>query len=126
MSTAKDFKIKNVTISTNGHKELYFDIELEGNANQDYYELRLFNSNRECIECYAYPSSGESITIKSIFLDLNPKEENIRIFYLELGVAEYTDKGEEIKWKMLSAYKPIEVNIYYETHIFRKSVMEIR
>lgn len=125
MNTTQDFKVKNVKVSTDGHKKLYFDVELEGDVGKDYCELRVFDSNRECLEYYAYPSSGERIIIESILLDLKSKEENATTFYFELGVAKYTDKGELVKWEMSSAYEPVNVNIYYETHVFRRNVLEI-
>lgn len=43
-----------------------------------------------------------------------------------LGVAEYNDKGELLEWRVLAAYEPVQVDLYYEFHIFRKNVLEIR
>ena len=50
---------------------------------------------------------------------------NNEIFYVELGFADYIEKGELKSWKVLADYEPIEVGIYYESHIFRKNILEL-
>lgn len=129
MRTNTDYKIKNVTISTNGRNELYFDIEWEGDRNIDYYELRVWESDKEnCLELSDYSSHNQRITVKDFYFikNLKSKAINRETFYVELGIADYSEDGELEQWKVLAEYEPIEVNIYYEFHFFRKNVMEIR
>ena len=58
---------------------------------------------------------------------MSARKVNREAFYVELGVAEYDPKEEKlVSWKVLTAYEPIEMDIYYEPHLFRKTVMEIR
>ena len=127
VKSEKGYKINNVTVTTNGNKELYFDVEWEGDKSIDGYELRLFDHKRDCLECYACAAHRERMTVKDFYMDLEPRKVNRETFYVELGIAEYDPKEEKlISWKVLTAYEPIEMDIYYEPHLFRKTVMEIR
>ena len=127
VKSEKGYKINNVTVTTNGNKELYFDVDWEGDRTIDDYELRVFDHKRDCLECYACATHRERMTVKDFYMDLEPRKVNRETFYVELGVAEYDPKEEKlVSWKVLTAYKPIEMDIYYEPHLFRKTVMDIR
>lgn len=126
MNTNSNYKIKNVAISTNGRNELYFDVEWEGDNTLDYYELRVLDENKKWVEGVGYASYNQNVVINEFMLGLKSKEINAKTFYVELGIAEYAEDGKERKWNVLANYEPIEVNIYYETHIFRKNVLELR
>lgn len=121
-----NYKINSVEVSTNGNKEIYFDVKWEGNKDLDYYELRVLDKNRDCLEVLAYASHTQRVIIKDHVLSLKGREVNTETIYIELGIAEYTDQGELVNWELLADYPPIKLNIYYEPHIFRKTIMEIR
>ena len=60
-----NYKIKNVSVSTNGQNELYFDVEWEGSDNTDCLELRLWEDGKEyCLETYMYPSPNQRVIVK--------------------------------------------------------------
>lgn len=129
MSKNTDYKIKNVEVSTNGHNEIYFDIDWEGDNQLDYYELRVWESDKEnCLELCPYAAHSQKITVKDFYFikDWKSKAINKETFYVELGIADYTENGELKSWEVLATYKPIEANIYYESHLFRKNVLELR
>ena len=44
MDINTDYRINNVTVSTNDRNEIYFDVEWEGDENLDYFELRILES----------------------------------------------------------------------------------
>ena len=124
-----NYRIKNVSVSTNGRNEIYFDVEWEGNENSEYLELRLWEDGKEsCLEVYAYPSSCQRIAVKEFAFLKNwrNKEVNRHTIYVELGVAEYSNDGHLEKWESLACYEPVKLNIYYESHLFRKNVIELR
>ena len=126
MSTNSEYKINKVAISGNGINELYLDVEWEGNENIDFYELRVLDRNEEYVESCAYVAHNHRMVIKDYLLGLKHKELRSETFYVELGIPEYNNEGKELSWKVLASYEPIFVNIYYEQHIFRKNVLEIR
>ena len=129
MSINKDYKIKNVKITTNGRNEIYFDIEWDGDNKLDYYELRIWESDKDnCLEVCAYASHKQKITVKNFNFMKNWKSKavNKETFYVELGIADYSETDELNSWKVLAAYEPINVDLYYEHHIFKKNVLEIR
>jgi hypothetical protein len=129
MSINKDYKIKNVKITTNGCNEIYFDIEWDGDNKLDYYELRIWESDKDnCLEVCAYASHKQKITVKDFYFMKNWKSKavNKETFYVELGIADYSETDELNSWKVLAAYEPINVDLYYEHHIFKKNVLEIR
>ena len=126
MSTNSEYKINKVAISGNGINELYLDVEWEGNENIDFYELRVLDRNKEYVESCAYVAHNHRMVIKDYLLGLKHKELRSETFYVELGIPEYNNEGKELSWNVLASYEPIFVNIYYEQHIFRKNVLEIR
>lgn len=129
MSINKDYKIKNVKITTNGRNEIYFDIEWDGDNKLDYYELRIWESDKDnCLEVCAYASHKQKITVKDFYFIKNWKSKavNKETFHVELGIADYTETGDLNSWKVLAAYEAINVDLYYEHHIFKKNVLEIR
>ena len=129
MSNSTDFKIKNVEVSTNGCNEIYFDVEWEGDENLDYFELRAYEDGKDyCLEALGYPSHHQRVVVKphSFYKNWTTKEFNKHTIYVELGIAEYNDKGEQMSWKVLADYKPIELNVYYEFHFFHKNVIQLR
>ena len=119
------YKIESVTISTNGHRELYFDVKWSGEE-LDYYELRVFDREKNCMECMPYARHEQRIVVMDFNTELQSKKVNSEIFYVELGIAEYSEAEELVKWDVLATYKPIEQDIYYESHFFRKNVIEFR
>ncbi|MBR3608347.1 MAG: hypothetical protein IKL50_00495 [Bacteroidales bacterium] len=78
------------------------------------------------MECIAYASHEQRIVVMDFNTELQSKKVNSEIFYVELGIAEYSETGELVKWEMLAAYEPIKQDIYYEDHFFRKNVIEFR
>lgn len=129
MNVNTDYKIKNVEVSTNGCNEVIFDIEWEGNKNIDYYELRVWESDKDnCLEVCAFASHKQKIVVND-FAFMNSwksKAVNKETFYVELGIADYSEDDELKSWKVLAAYEPINVDLYYESRLFRKNVLEIR
>lgn len=124
-----NYKIKNVSVSTNGQNELYFDVEWEGNDNTDCLELRLLEDGKEyCLETYMYPLPNQRVIVKDFaFLkNFKSKEINKLTIYVDLGVAEYADDYKLVSWKPFAEYEPVELNIYYEHHLFRKNKIELR
>ena len=129
MSKNTDYKIKNVEVSTNGHNEISFDIDWEGDNQLDYYELRVWESDKKnYLELCPYAAHSQKITVKDFYFikDWKSKAINKETFYVELGIADYTENNELKSWEVLATYEPIEANIYYESHLFRKNVLELR
>lgn len=129
MSKNTNYKIKNVSVSTNGRNELYFNVEWEGDKNLDYYELRIWEDGKDyCLEVDAFSAHNQTIVVNdySFYNTWKSKKVNKQTIYVELGIANYTEDGKLIHWEVLADYKPIELNIYYEFHIFRKNVIELR
>ena len=119
------YRIESVELSTNGHRELYFDVKWSGEE-PEYYELRVFDKERNCMECLPYARHEQRVMVMDFNTELQSGKVNSEIFYVELGVAEYSESQELVKWDVLAAYEPIKLDIYYEWHMFRKNVMEIR
>ena len=129
MSANNEYKIKNVAVSTNGHNEVYFDVEWDGDKSLDSLELRVWEDGKDyCLECYAYPSHNEKVVVSDhAFLKMwESRKVNNHTIYVELGVAEYGEDGKEVSWQVLAEYKPIALNLYYESRLFRKNVLELR
>lgn len=129
MSMNTDYKIKNVAVSTNGRNEIYFDVEWEGDENLEYFELRIREGGTDnSLELYAYPAHQQRVVVKdfNFINDWKSKHVNKQIINVELGIYDYDDDGKLVGSEVLAAYKPIELNIYYEFHIFRKNVLELR
>ena len=129
MSMNTDYKIKNVAVSTNGRNEIYFDVEWEGDDKLDYFELRIREGGTDnSLELYAYPAHQQRVVVKdfNFINDWKSKHVNKQIINVELGIYDYDDDGKLVGSEVLAAYKPIELNIYYEFHIFRKNVLELR
>ena len=124
-SLNNDYKIESVKISTNGHRELYFDVKWSGKE-LDYYELRVFDKERNCLECMPYARYEQRIVVMDFNTELQSGKVNSETFHVELGIAEYSEAEELIKWEVLAAYKPIEQDIYNENNFFRKNVIEFR
>ena len=123
--TGNGYRIESVELSTNGHRELYFDVKWSGKE-PEYYELRVFDKERFCMECMPYARHEQRIVVMDFNTELQSKKVNSEIFYVELGVAEYSEEDELVKWETLAAYEPIRKDIYYESHFFRKNVIEFR
>lgn len=129
MSVNNEYKIKNVVVSTNGHNEVYFDVEWEGDKSLDSLELRVWEDGKDyCLECYACPSHNEKVVVGDhAFLKMwESRKVNNHTIYVELGIAKYSEDGKVVRWQVLADYKPIALNLYYEHHIFRKNVLELR
>ena len=124
-----DYKIKNVAVSTNGRNEIYFDVEWEGNKNLDYFDLRVCEDGTDnSLELYAYPAHKQRVVVKDFYFIKNwvSKQVNKQIINVELGIYDYNDDGKLVSSEVLAVYEPIELNIYYEFHLFRKNVLELR
>ena len=129
MSANRDYKIKNVSVSTNGRNEIYFDVEWDGDKNDDYFDLRVYEDGEECsLVLCACPSHQQRVVVEDFNFIKNweSKKVNKQIVHVELGFYEYDDDGKLVGSEVLAAYEPIELNIYYEFHFFRKNVLEIR
>lgn len=129
MSVNNEYKIKNVVVSTNGHNEVYFDVEWEGDKSLDSLELRVWEDGKDyCLECYACPSHNEMVVVSdhAFFKMWESRKVNNHTIYVELGIAKYSEDGKVVRWQVLADYKPIALNLYYEHHIFRKNVLELR
>ena len=129
MSSNSEYKIKNVAITTNGVDELYLDVEWEGDENLEYFELRIREGGTDnSLELYAYPAHQQRVVVKdfNFINDWKSKHVNKQIINVERGIYDYDDDGKLVSSEVLAAYKPIELNIYYEFHIFRKNVLELR
>ena len=123
--TGNGYRIESVELSTNGHRELYFDVKWSGKE-PEYYELRVFDKERNCMECLPYARHEQRVMVMDFNTELQSGKVNSEIFYVELGVAEYSEEDELVKWETLAAYEPIRKDIYYESHFFRKNVIEFR
>ena len=129
MSKNTDYKIKNVAVTTNGRNEIYFDVEWEGDDKLNYFELRIREGGTDnSLELYAYPAHQQRVVVKDFNFINNwkSKQVNKQTINVELGIYAYGDHGKLVSSEVLAAYKPIELNIYYEFHIFRKNVLELR
>ena len=73
-----------------------------------------------------YARHEQRIVVMDFNTELQSKKVNSEIFYVELGIAEYSEAEELVKWEVLAAYEPIRQDIYYESHFFRKNVIEFR
>ena len=129
MNTNNDFKIKSVAVSTNGCNEIYFDVEWEGDDCLDYFELRAYEDGRDyCLETYAYPSKSQRVVVKPHMFNAvwkSNKENRCTVDFV-LGVPEYSDDGTQLGWVALSDYVSVGLNIYFESYLFRKNVIELR
>ena len=129
MDKNTDYRIKNVTVSTNGRNEINFDVEWESDENLDYFELRILeNGVDNNLEAYAYPTHNQRVVVKDYYLfkDWKSGEVNNESFVVELGIAHYTDEGKQLGWEVLAASEPINIGLYYEQHIFGKNILQIR
>ena len=79
-------------------------------------------------ELCPYAAHSQKITVKDFYFikDWKSKAINKETFYVELGIADYTENNELKSWEVLATYEPIEANIYYESHLFRKNILELR
>ena len=75
-----------------------------------------------------YPLPNQRVIVKDdVFLkNFKSKEINKLTIYVDLGVAEYADDYKLVSWKPFAEYEPVELNIYYEHHLFRKNKIELR
>ena len=90
--------------------------------------MRVWESDKDnCLEVCAYASHKQKITVKDFYFIKNWKSKavNKETFHVELGIADYSETGELNSWKVLAAYEPINVDLYYEHHIFKKNVLDI-
>ena len=108
MSKNTDYKIKNVTVSTNGRNEIYFDVEWEGDDKLDYFELRVREGGTDnSLELYAYPAHQQRVVVKDFYFikSWKSKQVNNETFYVELGIADYTEKGGLKSWEVFADYE---------------------
>ena len=129
MNTNTDYRINSVKDTANGVNELYFDVEWEGEDNIGILELRVLEGGVDNnLEVYAFPMRSQRVVVKDHYFvkTWTGREVNNESFVVELGVAEYTDKGEQLNWEVLASYGPINVGLYYEPRIFGKNKLEIR
>lgn len=129
MNTNNDYKIKSVAVSTNGCNEIYFDVEWEGDDRLDYFELRAYEGGLDyCLESYAYPSKRQRVVVKPHTFNAiwKSNKENRCTIHVVLGIPEYSEDGTELGWVTLADYAPVELNVYYESYLFRKNVIELR
>ena len=126
MSKNTDYKIKNVAVSTNGRNEIYFDVEWEGDDTLDCYELRVLDQHRNYLQSVGYAEHNQGVIVKNYDLGLKHKTLRSEVFHINIVAADYVEREEDLKWRLLADYEPIEVGIYYEAHIFHKNILELR
>jgi hypothetical protein len=126
MSKNTDYKIKNVAVSTNGRNEIYFDVEWEGNDTLDCYELRVLDQHRNYLQSVGYAEHNQRVIVKNYDLSLKHKTLRSEVFHIEIVAADYVEREEDLKWRVLASYEPIKTDIYYEAHIFHKNILELR
>ena len=78
------------------------------------------------MECMPYARHEQRIVVMDFNTELQSKKVNSETFHVELGIAEYSEEDELVKWETLATYEPIRKDIYYESHFFRKNVIELR
>ena len=80
------------------------------------------------LEAYAYPTHNQRVVVKDYYFlkDWKSGEVNNESFVVELGIAHYTNEGKQLGWEVLAAYEPINIDLYYEPHIYRRNKLEIR
>ena len=80
------------------------------------------------MEICEYPSHSQRVVVKDFAFRKNLRANKVSkcAIYIELGIAEYADNGEQLSWTVLADKEPIELNIYYEPHIFRKNIIKLK
>ena len=129
VNTVGAFGFKNINFTTDGRKEIYIDVKWDGNQNlTDCLEIDLLGTNREFLDNKLWPEKKCRFVLKDFQLKLRTGEVNKLTFYVEMYDRTYKEdeSGEYSKNKLLVAKGPINVNVYYEFHIFGKNVIEIR
>ena len=129
VNTVGAFDFKNINFTTDGRKEIYIDVKWDGNQNlTDCLEIDLLGTNREFLVNDLCPEKKCRFVLKDFQLKLRTGEVNKLTFYVEMYDRTYKEdeSGEYSKNKLLVAKGPINVNVYYEFHIFGKNVIEIR
>lgn len=129
VNTVGAFDFKNINFTTDGRKEIYIDVKWDGNQNlTDCLEIDLLGTNREFLDNKLWPEKKCRFVLKDFQLKLRTGEVNKLTFYVEMYDRTYKEdeSGEYSKNKLLVAKGPINVNVYYEFHIFGKNVIEIR
>lgn len=129
VNTVGAFEFKNINFTTDGRKEIYIDVKWDGNQNlTDCLEIDLLGTNREFLDNKLWPEKKCRFVLKDFQLKLRTGEVNKLTFYVEMYDRTYKEdeSGEYSKNKLLVAKGPINVNVYYEFHIFGKNVIEIR
>ena len=119
------YSIESIKVTTDGVRKLFFDVEWKGNNSPDYYELRFFDKDKNCLEALAYASQKQRVEVRDYNLNLKSGKLNAETFYAEIGIAEYSEDGELKKWEILASSKPLEVAILYKRHIFSKNEIKI-
>lgn len=129
VNTVGAFGFKNINFTTDGRKEIYIDVKWDGNQNlTDCLEIDLLGTNREFLDNKLWPEKKCRFVLKDFQLKLRTGEVNKLTFYVEMYDRTYKEdeSGEYSKNRLLVAKGPINVNVYYEFHIFGKNVIEIR
>lgn len=91
--------------------------------------MRVWESDKDnCLETCAFASHKQKITVKDYYFIKNWKSKaiNKETFYVELGIADYTEDYELKSWEVLATYEPIDVDLYFEHILFKKNRLEIR
>ena len=120
------YKIESVEVSSNGHNHLLFDVKWSGDTTDfDCPELRIVDDKGEYLTFDIYPAYTHQIKLLRYFLKVSAKGVYQRRYFVEFGQSEYDDNGNEKKWDVLAKYGPIDLNIYYEPRLLRRSVLKI-
>lgn len=128
-SNLEQYKIKNLDITTDGHKEIYLGFQWDGPFPTDDYQISisLLDCNKKWINGDFIDDQRQELlfTIESNALKLLPNKVNPTTFYVEFNLVHISEDFTETS-KLNEIKGPFNVNIYYESKIFGKNILEIR
>ncbi len=128
-SKLEQYKIKNLNITTDGHKEIYLGFQWNGPFPTADYQISI-----SLLDCDKKWINGDFIddqrqellfTIESNALKLQTNKVNSTTFYVEFNWVHFSEDFTETS-KLNEIKGPFNVNIYYESKIFGKNILEIR
>ena len=117
------FEITDVKVSTNGHKEIYFDIEWQGPKDSNLkLEMRV-HDNKNLFDKHFCPPNKLRLTLNNSYqLGLVHDYVNKVTFYVELGDVNYNEN----RFTRVATSGPIVVSLYHYFNFFSNSKLEIR
>lgn len=128
-SKLKQYKIKNLDITTDGHKEIYLGFQWDGPFPTSDYQISisLLDYNKKWLTGDFVDDQRQELlfTIESNALKLQTNKVNPTTFYVEFNLVHISEDFTETS-KLNEIKGPFNVNIYYESKIFGKNILEIR